>query len=194
MRTRQHSVVQGQHSAAHSAAKQGTAAHHNGGGQPQHTPQTPTLAQHLTPRAGARPTTRATHPCTTTTANKQGMHVGHHQTSTTPHPHANTAPTTQDSQGHMNTHNTKGCLPDALLGANTFPTTPGSGGSPNVSRGVALAGGWQLATRLTIGQPPNTDLTPGPSARALGTLLRHSVQTIGGHCTRPNRGWTHTSP
>ena len=22
----------------------------------------------------------------------------------------------------------------------------------------------------------------------------HSVQTIGGHCTRPTRGWTHTSP
>ena len=22
----------------------------------------------------------------------------------------------------------------------------------------------------------------------------HSVQTIGGHCTQPTRGWTHTSP
>ena len=37
-------------------------------------------------------------------------------------------------------------------------------------------------------------LSPRPSAGALGTLMRHNVQTIGGHCSRPNRGWTHTSP
>ena len=70
--------VQGQRSAAHSEAEQSRAAHHNSGGQLQHAPQTPTLAQHPTPWAGARPTTRATHPCTTTTANKQGTHTRHH--------------------------------------------------------------------------------------------------------------------
>ena len=149
--TRQRSTrVRGQHNTTHSV-EQSKAAHHNGGGQPQHAPQTPTLAQHPTPKAGARPTTRATHPCTTTTANKQGTHAGHHQRPTTltpmptPHPPHKTTKATR-------THTTqKGCFPDALPGANTFPTTRVSGGSPNLSRGFALAGGWQPATWLTIG-------------------------------------------
>ena len=44
--------VQGLRSAAHSAAEQSRAAHHNGGRQPQHALQTPTLAQHPTPQGG----------------------------------------------------------------------------------------------------------------------------------------------
>ena len=86
---------------------------------------------------------------------QQGTHARHHQRPTTPHPNANTAPrkTTKATRTHTTQ---KGCFLDALLGANTFPTTPRSGGSPNLSRGVARAGGWQPATRLTIGQRPKT--------------------------------------
>ena len=54
---------------------------------------------------------RATHPCTTTAANKQGTHAGHYHRPTTPHLNANTAPTTHNNQGHTNTHNTEGMLP-----------------------------------------------------------------------------------
>ena len=46
--------------------------HNDGGGQPHHLPQAPALAQHPTPSVGARPTTRALHPCTATAAHKQG--------------------------------------------------------------------------------------------------------------------------
>ena len=63
--TRQH--------AAHSIAEQSKAvSHNNGGGSPHHPPQAPALAQHPTPWVGARPTTRALHPRTTTAAHKQG--------------------------------------------------------------------------------------------------------------------------
>ena len=43
-----------------------------------------------------------------------------------------------------------------LPGAITIPTTPGGEGNPNLSKGVAPAGGWQPATRLSIGQRPKT--------------------------------------
>ena len=49
-----------------------------------------------------------------------------------------------------------GCTPDALPGAITIPTTPGGEGNPNLSKGVAPAGGWQPATRLSIRQRPKT--------------------------------------
>ena len=41
-------------------------------------------------------------------------------------------------------------------GAITIPTTPGGEGKPNLSKGVAPAGAWQPATRLSIGQRPKT--------------------------------------
>ena len=67
--TRQH--------AAHSIADQSKAVYHNnGGGQPHHPPQAPAPAQHPTPRVGARPTTRALHPRTATTARKQARKQG----------------------------------------------------------------------------------------------------------------------
>ena len=63
--------------------------------------------------------------------------------------------------GGLRTHTTqKGCFPDALPGANTIPTTRGSGGTPNLSRGVAPVGGWQPATRLSIGQRPKRRFPP----------------------------------
>ena len=74
------------------------------------------------------------------------QHTAQQSKTPTPHPPHMTTKATL-------THTTqKGCFPDALPGANTFPTTPGSGFSPNLSRGVAPVGGWQPATRLTIGQ------------------------------------------
>ena len=61
---------------AHSIVEQSKAMYHNNGGkQPHHLPQAPIPAQHPTPRVGARPTTRALHPRTTTTARKQGTHA-----------------------------------------------------------------------------------------------------------------------
>ena len=122
-----------------------------------HAPQTLTPAQHPMPRAGARPTTWAIHPCTSTAANKQGTHAGHHQRPTTPHPTPTPHPphkTTKATRTHTTQTAQKGCFPDAPLEANTFPTTPGSGGNPNLSRGAAPAGAWQPGTRLTIGQRP----------------------------------------
>ena len=49
---------------------------------------------------------------------------------------------------------------DALPGAITIPTTPGGEGNPNLSKGVAPAGGWQPATRLSIGQRPKNMYCP----------------------------------
>ena len=60
----------------HSVAEQSKAVYHNdGGGQPHHPPQAPAPAQHPTPSVGARPTTRALHPRTATSAHKQGAHA-----------------------------------------------------------------------------------------------------------------------
>ena len=73
------------------------------------------------------------------------QHTAQQSKTPTPHPPQRTTKATRTNTTQ------KGCFPDALPGANTFPTTPGSG-----SRGVTLAGGWQPATRLTMGQRPKT--------------------------------------
>ena len=85
--------------------------HNNSGGQPHHPPRTPTPAKHPTPRVGAKPTTRALHPRPATAARKQGTHREHHQEPKTPHPNANTAPTTHATTKATLTHNIEGMLP-----------------------------------------------------------------------------------
>ena len=85
--------------------------HNNSGGQPHHPPQTPTPAKHPTPKVGAKPTTRALHPHPATAAHKQGTHREHHQEPKTPHPNANTAPTTHATTKATPTHNIEGMLP-----------------------------------------------------------------------------------
>ena len=69
----------------------------------------------------------------------------------------------------------------------------------------------RVAGRFHVHEPPNEAAALGQCAAAVKARamkntvqvipllvttggLRHSVQTIGGHCARPNRGWTHTSP
>ena len=85
--------------------------HNNSGGQPHHPPRTPTPAKHPTPRVGTKPTTRALHPHPATAAHKQGTHREHHQEPKTPHPNANTAPTTHATTKATLTHNIEGMLP-----------------------------------------------------------------------------------
>ena len=85
--------------------------HNNSGGQPHHPPRTPTPAKHPTPRVGAKPTTQALHPHPATAAHKLGTHREHHQEPKTPHPNANTAPTTHATTKATLTHNIEGMLP-----------------------------------------------------------------------------------
>ena len=96
----------------HSTTQQSKVVYrNNSGGHPHHPPQAPTPAQHPTPRVGARPTTRALHPHTATTAHKQCTHVEHHQGPMTPCPSANTAPTTHATTKATLTHDIEGMLP-----------------------------------------------------------------------------------
>ena len=117
------------HARANRSARQNRAAHY--------TPEQPTHAQ------PPLPTNKA---CTQSIIRGPQPHT---PTPTLHPPHTTTKAT--------RTHTTqKGCFRDALSGANTIRTTPGREGGPNLSKGVALAGGWQPATRLTIGQRPKT--------------------------------------
>ena len=84
-----------------------------------------------------------------------------------------------------------GCGATALLVSGALKAHYWTGLSWVGLGGVGWGGGNDLKHVLPVS---SKFLSPGPSAGALGTLMRHNVQTIGGHCTRPTRGWTHMSP
>ena len=107
-----------------------------GAGQTHHTGTSPTHS-HRRPQTrhtrGASP--RAHDPT------PQHQHGTHH---------------TRNNQGHTYTQHRRDASLMHSPGAITIPTTPGGEGNPNLSKGVARAGGWQPATRLSIGQRPKT--------------------------------------
>ena len=147
-----HSLLMQHNNNAVRHAKADTCAQRNRAAQ--HTPEQHKTMQRLSTQSWRRCTEEQRSAVHTrgarTYKGNTTQHIAQQSKIPTPRPPHKTTEATR-------THTTrKDRFPDPLLGANNFPTTPGSGGSPNLSRGVAPAGGWQPATWLTIGQQPKT--------------------------------------
>ena len=102
-------------------------------------------------------------------------------------------PHTQQPRPHLHTTQ-KGCFPDALPEAITIPTTPGGEGNPNLSKGVAPAGGWSRLRGCPLGSDLKANVDDTSSGRQNAATVRSTQRTCEcpGHRKEKTARWNVT--